>query len=69
MITFSHIKTASTLFADLKSRCGCGQCSLNKDDFIQYIKENLVIKDIKPDCNYYEFNQKPIQIKEIMNFE
>ncbi len=69
MITTAHIKTATKLFSDLKSSCGCGQCGLNKKDFVDYIKENLVIKDVKPSCNYYEFNQKPVQITSIVDFE
>ena len=69
IITIAHIKTASKLFPDLKSKCGCGQCGLNKQDLVDYIKENLIIKDLRPSCNYYEFNQKPTLITNLVNLD
>ncbi len=69
IITTAHIKTASKLFPNLKSKCGCGHCALGKQDLVDYIKENLIIKDLKPTCNYYEFNQKPTQVTILANLD
>ena len=69
MITPNHINIATKLFTDLKSSCNCGHCYVNINDFMKYIKKNLIINNTKPFCDYYEFNQKPLQVKELINFE
>ena len=69
IITPDHIKTATELFTNLKSSCNCGHCYVNTADFMKYIKQNLIINNTKPFCDYYEFNQKPLQVKEVINFE
>ena len=69
IINTTHIKTASKQFPDLKPKCGCGQCGLNKQDLMDYIKDNLIIKDLRPTCNYYEFNQKPAHVTILANLD
>jgi hypothetical protein len=52
------------LYSNFKG-CNCKNdtCLINTETFIKYIKENLIIDDGKPECNYYyDINQTPIKI-------
>ncbi len=63
-----HIKTVTQLYG-LKSSCGCGNCGVGIEDFIEYVKKNLIVVDNKPQCYYFEFNQKPSAVTELVGFE
>jgi hypothetical protein len=45
--------------------CGCGHCSVDHTDFINFVNKNLVFKNNPPSCNFYEFNQSPVEIKRL----
>jgi hypothetical protein len=46
--------------------CGCGQCPINPNYLLNFIKENLIVQSLKPDCGfYYEFYQNPVYVKSI----
>jgi hypothetical protein len=52
------------LYPDFKS-CNCKgkTCMINYDDFIKYIKLNLLIDDGTPECSYYFApNIQPVNI-------
>jgi len=44
------------------SGCGCGSCPVDLDKLVTYIKKEFILRSDKPDCDYYEFNQKPISV-------
>lgn len=51
------------LFSNYKG-CICGHCSIDSNYLMEFIKKNLIIESVKPNCNYYyEFNQKPTYVK------
>jgi hypothetical protein len=64
LITSTNLKKANSLFNGY-SRCNCGNCILTKNDFINIIKEYLIINESEPTCYFFEFNQKPIEINEL----
>jgi hypothetical protein len=45
--------------------CLCGTCSVDKDNFIMFIKLNCILDNIKPDYYYFEYNQLPEKINKI----
>ena len=44
------------------STCLCGNCKINKSQFLYFVDKNCIIINTKPNCLYYEYNQKPIKI-------
>lgn len=67
LITPINLKKASGLFNGYSGICNCGSCIFTKNDFINIIKEYLIINESEPSCYFLEFNQKPIEIKELTN--
>ena len=58
-------QTFKNLFPDYGG-CGCGQCPVDSNYLIDFIKKNLMSQSSKPDCGYYyEFYQKPVSVKSI----
>ena len=57
-ITTSMIRN---LYPNFKT-CNCKNngCIIITEDFVKYIKQNLIIDDGKPECDfYYDINQTP----------
>ena len=48
--------------------CSCGQCSINNERLLEYIKGNFVGSIPKNLSHYYEYTQEPVQITN-MTFE
>lgn len=48
--------------------CYCGNCSVNKPQFIKFIKSNCIFKSLKPKDYCYEYNQEPVKLSQ-MNFD
>lgn len=44
------------------SGCCCGSCPVDINELINFIKKELIIKSDKPECYFYEFNQKPVNV-------
>ncbi len=42
--------------------CGCGKCPVQVKDLQKYIDTHLIMDIRTPNCNFYEFNQKPNEI-------
>jgi hypothetical protein len=48
--------------------CYCGGCPVNKTAFINYINSYYLIKEKKPNCFSYGYDDKPINLTSL-NFE
>lgn len=45
--------------------CSCTNCEIVPSEFIKYIKKKLILNINKPTCEYFEHNQKPVQVLSI----
>ena len=48
--------------------CFCGNCPVNKSNFMKFIKSNCIVKSLKPTNFCYEYNQEPVKLSK-MSFD
>ena len=57
----NFIKDAHNRFPDL-ILCGCGKCDIQVLSLIRKILKKYLVKDQIPKCNYYEYDQIPVEL-------
>jgi hypothetical protein len=55
-------KLTITLDNDGKKLFGCNCSKISVNHLINLINSNFIINDIKPTCNFFEYNQLPVDV-------